>query len=238
MKTKGYQAYDWVEQFPGAITVCDMDGTIVEMNEHSKAAFAKDGGESLVGKDVRDCHPPAARAQIDDMLASGEKNVYTIEKKGIKKKIAASFGQTILNSQGRINRRKLADLVFSDGDKLSLLNSIIHPLVLARTEQLIKRYNRQKRTRAIVLDMPLLAEVGWTNRCNKLIFVDCKQKLRLARAKKKGLSIRNHLKKRENFQISLDRKVEISDNTVNNNSGFRALVKQVADIFSDIVNKG
>lgn len=161
-----------------------------------------------------------------------------IEKKGIKKKIAASFGQTILNSQGRINRRKLADLVFSDGDKLSLLNSIIHPLVLARTEQLIKRYNRQKRTRAIVLDMPLLAEVGWTNRCNKLIFVDCKQKLRLARAKKKGLSIRNHLKKRENFQISLDRKVEISDNTVNNNSGFRALVKQVADIFSDIVNKG
>ena len=161
-----------------------------------------------------------------------------IEKRNIKEKIAASFGQDILNKQGKIDRRKLAGVVFSDGDKLSLLNSIVHPPVLARIEQLIKRYSCQKRTKAIVLDMPLLAEVGWANRCNRLIFVDCKQKLRLARAKKKGLSIRNHLKKRENFQISLDRKVEISDNTVNNNSGFRALVKQVADIFSDIVNKG
>jgi dephospho-CoA kinase len=161
-----------------------------------------------------------------------------IEKRNIKEKIAASFGQDILNRQGKIDRRKLADVVFSDGDKLSLLNGIVHPPVLARTEQLIKRYNRQKRTKAIVLDMPLLAEVGWASRCNRLIFVDCKQKLRLKRAKKKGIFNRNQLKKRENFQISLDRKVEISDNAINNNSGFRALARQVADIFSCIVDNG
>jgi len=161
-----------------------------------------------------------------------------IEKRNIKKKIAASFGQTILNSQGRINRRKLAGVVFSDGNKLSLLNSIVHPLVLARTEQLIKRYSRQKRTKTIVLDMPLLAEAGWANRCNRLIFVDCKQKLRLKRAKKKGIFNSNQLKKRENFQISLDNKAKLSDNTVNNNSGFRALAKQVADIFSCIADNG
>lgn len=161
-----------------------------------------------------------------------------IEKRNIKEKIAASFGQDILNKQGKIDRRKLAGVVFSDGDKLSLLNSIIHPPVLTRIEQLIKRYNRQKRTRAIVLDMPLLAEVGWANRCNRLIFVDCKQKLRLKRAKKKGIFNRNQLKKRENFQISLDRKTEISDNAINNNFDFRALAKQVADIFSCIVDNG
>lgn len=161
-----------------------------------------------------------------------------IEKRNIKEKIAASFGQDILNKQGKIDRRKLAGVVFSDGDKLSLLNSIVHPPVLARIEQLIKRYSCQKRTKAIVLDMPLLAEVGWANRCNRLIFVDCKQKLRLKRAKKKGIFNRNQLKKRENFQISLDRKTEISDNTINNNFGFRALAKQVADIFSCIVDNG
>jgi dephospho-CoA kinase len=161
-----------------------------------------------------------------------------IEKRNIKEKIAASFGQNILNRQGKIDRRKLAGVVFSDGNKLSLLNSIVHPPVLTRIEQLIKRYNRQKRTKAIVLDMPLLAEVGWASRCNRLIFVDCKQKLRLKRAKKKGIFNRNQLKKRENFQISLDRKTEISDNTISNNSGFRALAKQVVDIFSCIVDNG
>jgi transcriptional regulator with PAS, ATPase and Fis domain len=87
MKTKSYQPHQWVDQFPGAITVCDMAGTIVEMNERSKATFAKDGGGALVGKDVRDCHPPVARAMLDDMLASGEKNVYTIEKNGVWKLI-------------------------------------------------------------------------------------------------------------------------------------------------------
>ncbi len=161
-----------------------------------------------------------------------------IEKRNIKEKIATSFGQDILNRQGKIDRRKLAGVVFSDSDKLSLLNSIIHPPVLARTEQLIKRYNRQKHIKAIVLDMPLLAEVGWANRCNRLIFVDCKQKLRLKRAQKKGIFNRNQLKKRENFQISLDSKAKLSDNTINNNSGFRALARQVADIFSCIVDNG
>ncbi len=161
-----------------------------------------------------------------------------IEKRNIKKKIAAAFGQKILNKQDKIDRRKLADMVFSDGKKLSLLNSIVHPPVIARIEQLIKRYSGQKRTKAIVLDMPLLAETGWANRCNRLIFVDCKQQLRLKRAKKKGIFSSNQLKKRENFQISLDRKEGISDNTISNNSGFRALARQVADIFSCIVDNG
>ena len=87
MKTKSYQTHDWVEEFPGAVTVCDIDGNIVEMNGRAKATFAKDGGEKLIGKNLRDCHPPAVRVQIDDMLASGEKNVYTIEKNGVRKLI-------------------------------------------------------------------------------------------------------------------------------------------------------
>jgi dephospho-CoA kinase len=83
--------------------------------------------------------------------------------------------------------------------------------------------------------MPLLVEVGWTKRCDRLIFVDCKQELRAARAQKKGFD-RNQSKIRENFQISLDNKVGLADNTVINNSGFSALVRQVACIFSDIMD--
>ncbi len=131
----------------------------------------------------------------------------------------------------------MADIAFSDADRLSALNKIIHPLVLERAEELIKQYNRQNQVKAIVLDMPLLAEVGWAKRCNKLIFVDCKRQLRLDRAKKTGFD-ENQFKNRENFQISLDNKAELSDNIIDNNSGFLALAKQVADIFSYIVYNG
>jgi len=152
--------------------------------------------------------------------------------------IVASFGRTILDSQGRIDRRKLANIAFVSGDKLTLLNSIVHPLVLARAEQLIEQYNRHTEVAAIVLDMPLLVEVGWDKRCDKLVFVDCKRQIRMNRAEKNGFFDKNQLKNRENFQISLDNKINITDNIIDNNSGFSALAKQVADVFSCIMDNG
>jgi len=159
-----------------------------------------------------------------------------LEGKDVKDNVVSVFGKAILDTAGKIDRTKLGDIVFANGGKLSSLNRILHPLVLARAEQLIERYNRENQVKAIVLDMPLLVEVGWARRCDKLIFVGCKRKLRVDRAKKVGIMIKNQLKILENFQISLDSKAAIADNTVDNNSDFSGLAKQVADIFSQIVN--
>jgi transcriptional regulator with PAS, ATPase and Fis domain len=79
--------HDWVKEFPGAITVCDPDGIILEMNDRSEQVFAADGGRALIGTDVLDCHPEPSRTQLKEMLASGRSNVYTIEKAGKKKLI-------------------------------------------------------------------------------------------------------------------------------------------------------
>ncbi len=157
-----------------------------------------------------------------------------LEIKAVKEKILSLFGPAILNSTGKVDRKKLAEIVFTDAEKLASLNGIIHPFVFHQAEKLIKKYNSQKKVKAIVLDMPLLVEVGWAKRCDKLIFIDCEPKLRAKRAKKMGFN-KNQLKFRENFQISLDKKVKLTDNIIENNSGFSALVRQVADIFSYIV---
>ncbi len=155
----------------------------------------------------------------------------------VRDKIIRFFGQTILGQENKIDRKKLAEIVFSNEQKLSLLNGIIHPFVLDRTEELIKQYQLKSNVPAIVLDMPLLVEVGWQNRCEHLIFVDCDKKTRLERAKKTGIFEENQIKIRENFQISLDNKRALADNSINNNSGLSALVRQVIDIFSTIVSK-
>jgi len=158
-----------------------------------------------------------------------------LEKEAVKRQVVAAFGPSILDSKGRIDRRKLAQIVFADTHKLSSLNLIIHPLVLEHAERQIERYSRQNQVRAIVLDMPLLAEVDWAKRCDRLIFVRCSKRIRAERAKKMGFD-KNQLKIRENFQISLDNKAGIADNTIENNSDFSALVRQVADIFTDITD--
>lgn len=77
----------WVREFPGAVTVCDRTGIIVEMNDRSAAVFAADGGRGLIGTNALDCHPEPARSKLDALLASGRANVYTIEKGGVKKLI-------------------------------------------------------------------------------------------------------------------------------------------------------
>jgi dephospho-CoA kinase len=125
-------------------------------------------------------------------------------------------------------------LVFSAAEKLCALNKVIHPRVLERTEELIAEYNQRTHVQAIVLDMPLLVEVGWANRCDKLIFVKCDAAQRAHRARQAGLLDEREIKIREKFQISLDRKSQLADNTVDNNSDFLTLVRQIQDIFSDI----
>ena len=82
------ELHRWVEEFPGAVTVCDGAGVILAMNaEAADKVFAADGGRSLIGRNVLDCHPEPSRTKLAEMLRSGQKNVYTIEKNGRKKLI-------------------------------------------------------------------------------------------------------------------------------------------------------
>jgi dephospho-CoA kinase len=161
-----------------------------------------------------------------------------LEEKDVLKKIVHVFGKEILDNKGKIDRSALANRVFGDPAKLETLTGILHPLVMARVEQLITQYSSQPNVRAIALDMPLLVEVGWEKRCDHIIFVDCAPPLRLERAKKTGVFDADQLKIRENLQISLDKKKRIADNIVDNNSDLSGLSKQIACIFSTIVDKG
>lgn len=80
----------WIKSFPGAVTVCDRQGIILEMNDKAIQTFAKDGGEALIGKDMMECHSEASRAILTEMFAKEQANIYTIEKNGIKKLIYQS----------------------------------------------------------------------------------------------------------------------------------------------------
>lgn len=77
--------YEWAEKMDCAVTVCDTQGTILFMNEKSRKTF--ENGEPLVGKNLWNCHSTRSQEIIKRLLAEGGKNVYTIQKKGIKKLI-------------------------------------------------------------------------------------------------------------------------------------------------------
>jgi len=84
------QQFDWINEFPSAVTVCDIHGNILYMNQKSAKTFEKDGGFAMIGKSLFDCHPEPAKTKLMNLLTSGSKNSYTIEKNGIKKLIHQS----------------------------------------------------------------------------------------------------------------------------------------------------
>lgn len=88
--------------YPYAVTICDNEGVILYMNRKAEGTFAKEGGSSLIGTNMFECHSLASRTKISEMLANGSSNTYTIEKKGQKK---------LIHQAPWLNNGKVAGLV-------------------------------------------------------------------------------------------------------------------------------
>ena len=71
---------NWWNEIDFPITVCDTGGIILEMNRASILNFAKDGGETLIGKSLLDCHPEPARTKLVEMLKSRTSHTYKSRK--------------------------------------------------------------------------------------------------------------------------------------------------------------
>jgi hypothetical protein len=78
---------DWLEECPVSITVCDTGGIIVQMNQVAAESYRQWGGRQLIGTSMLDCHPELALTKLQELMDRQQRNVYTIEKNGIRKMI-------------------------------------------------------------------------------------------------------------------------------------------------------
>lgn len=174
-------------------------------------------------------------ARLGCALIDADKLVHEVlDDENTIKQLTGAFGEGIVGTDGQIDRKKLAQTAFKSAVQVKKLNGIVHPPVIKMCEKLILAYKARKNVPAIVLDMPLLVEIGWEKQCDIVVFVACNAKNRLKRAGQMDLETKNNLKKREKFQISLDKKANIADYIVDNNSGESAIAEQIERIFSII----
>jgi dephospho-CoA kinase len=148
--------------------------------------------------------------------------------------MVARWGDNTLDGTGRVDRGWIGERVFDSPEELDFLNALIHPRVLERCESAIHSCQADSDVCGIVLDMPLLMEVGWEKKCDFLIFVDCSELKRRERIAKNAKIDIEQLKKRENFQISLDKKKQKAHYVISNNSDKSDMAEQIARIFSSI----
>lgn len=71
-----FESPKWMDEFKGIVTVCDLQGTIIYLNDRSIENFRKDGGQDLIGKNLFDCHPEPAGRKLKELMEKGESNIY------------------------------------------------------------------------------------------------------------------------------------------------------------------
>jgi len=103
--------------------------------------------------------------------------------------VVKRFGPEILQPDGKIDRGRLGTMVFSDPQKLSELNAIVHPPLIARLEELAAEIRSRQPQAVIVVDAALIYEAGMASRFAKILVAWCRPEQQVERLMAKtGLS--------------------------------------------------
>jgi dephospho-CoA kinase len=146
--------------------------------------------------------------------------------KNINKKIS-NFFRLKLN-HGKINKNELRDTLKKNRKKFKYLNKIIHPIV---RKKLILFLSKYKKTKLVVLDIPLLVENKMFNFVDIFIFVKTKSNIFKIRIKKRINLDKQFLKFLENQQADIKIKKGYADFTVDNSTKdkVKLQVKKILD---------
>lgn len=127
------------------------------------------------------------------------------------KEVVRAFGSGVLRPDGTIDRKALAKIVFSDPERLALLNSITHPPIIEIIKKRISVMRRSEAKGPVVVDAPLLFETGLDTEMDAVIVVraDMEEMVRRIMARD-GLS-RSEALSRIGAQMPVDEKARRAD---------------------------
>ena len=150
------------------------------------------------------------------------------------RRVVERFGEDVLNEAQTINRRRLAGIVFRDDERRRQLEEIIHPPILRQIKQRLHRLRRSRRIPAVVLDVPLLVEVGAQGMVDVLVVVTAPPDVQSERL---GRRYGNHeeVEARIAAQMELSAKAALADYVVDNADGMVATRTQVKRIWEQLV---
>ena len=148
-------------------------------------------------------------------------------------KVLSRFGNQILQENGSIDRKKLAQIVFNDQNSLKDLEEIIHPLVRNKTNELI---SSQTQETIVVNEVPLLLEKKMEKMFDFLVVVISSEKNRINRLQKRGIS-EPEAKKRMSLQVSDEVRKSSADFLITNDGNIDQLEADVAKVWQALLER-
>lgn len=145
------------------------------------------------------------------------------------------FGPEFFLPDGRLNRSKLRRLVFADPEKRSELNAIVHPEVMKEINRRFEQLTTSAQDAVVVVDVPLLLEVGVAHRFDRVIVVYVEKSVQIKRLRQRdGLSMEG-ARQALSTQMVLDKKVEQADYVIDNSGTRDETQAQVGKVWESLL---
>ncbi|NOT01113.1 MAG: dephospho-CoA kinase [Phycisphaerales bacterium] len=186
-------------------------------------------GKSLVADELR---------RLGALVIDSDELIHQeLAKREVVEALRGWWGEAACGSDGRVDRRKIGEIVFNDVAERVRLESYLHPRIEARRREMMAACDGDANVRAVVINAPLLYEVGLDAACDVVIFVECDRAKRVARAGNTRGWTEAEYDRREKAQKPLDAKAAAADHTVVNNSTVDALRSQIQTLFAQLVSR-
>lgn len=183
-------------------------------------------GKSTVSRILAECGAPIIDADLIARAVAERGEIGW-------QKIIEAFGEEVLQKNGQLDRGKVGEMIFRDATKRAELDSIMHPIILKRMEEEIATYQQQGEE-IIILDIPLLLELGWQDKVSAVWLVAVSPD-----TQKKRLMARNNLTEdqavvRIASQMSIEEKRRYADVIIDNNGALETTIHTVQAKWAEV----
>ena len=153
-------------------------------------------------------------------------------------KLRQVFEPKFFQPDGTLNRRRVRKLVFAAPEKLRQLNTIVHPEVMREIQRRSRRMAKMVPDTVLVVDVPLLFEVGAKQRFDQVVVVSLSENLQLERLMRRdGFSL-EEAKLIIDAQMPLREKAEEADFVIDNSGSLEETLAQVEEVWRALISRG
>jgi dephospho-CoA kinase len=149
--------------------------------------------------------------------------------------VIREFGSEVVDADGRIDRQRLAAMVFGNPERLAKLNAIVHPAVYRLQEEIERKIRATDPQSMVVVEAAILIETGSYKNYDRIILVTCEEAQQMERALSRGVP-RTDIEARISRQLPLATKRQFADFVIDTSGTKEDTIRQTRAIYESLQN--
>lgn len=150
------------------------------------------------------------------------------------KELIQVFGKEILQRNGTLDRKRLAEIAFSDPEKRELLNRIFHPRIKREMGRRAREIGRRDPHAIVIFDVPLLVETGFHHEVDRVVVVTSKEVQQIQRLKKRSGLSEKETRRILSSQLNMEEKIKVADFVIRNEGSIEKTRRSAKKVFQEL----